>query len=104
MLDQITLLGIKRAILLFWATWLSVVVTTNVLNGLEVLGILPQSFKFVSGNWQWVNQVMDRWVCRVIYHRDCLGSLGSDTVLVCRPDVSRSAADRGKGDYLRVWR
>jgi hypothetical protein len=59
MLDQITLLGIKRAILLFWATWLSVVVTTNVLNGLEVLGILPQSFRFVSGNWHWVNQVMD---------------------------------------------
>jgi len=59
MLDQITLLGIKRTILLFWAAWLSVVVTTNVLNGLEVLGALPESFKFVSGNWQWINQVMD---------------------------------------------
>jgi len=59
MLDRITLLGIKRISLLFWAAWLSVVVTTNILDGLEVLGVLPQSFKFVSGNWQWINQVMD---------------------------------------------
>jgi hypothetical protein len=59
MLDQIIPLGIKRIILLFWAVWLSVVVTTNTLNGLEVSGVLPQSFKFVSGNWQWINQVMD---------------------------------------------
>ena len=59
MLDRVTLFGIKRISLLFWAAWLSVIVTTNVLNGLEVLGVLPQSLKFVSGNWQWINQVMD---------------------------------------------
>ena len=59
MLDRVTLFGIKRISLLFWAAWLSVIVTTNILNGLEVLGVLPQSFKFVSGNWQWINQVMD---------------------------------------------
>lgn len=57
--DRVTLFGIKRISLLFWAAWLSVIVTTNILNGLEVLGVLPQSFKFVSGNWQWINQVMD---------------------------------------------
>jgi hypothetical protein len=59
MLDRVTLLGIKRIILLFWAAWLSVVLTTNILNALEVLGVVPESFKFVSGNWQWINQVMD---------------------------------------------
>ena len=51
--------SIKRTVLLFWAAWLSVVTTTNVLNGMCALGALPDSFKFVSGNWQWINQVMD---------------------------------------------
>src|SRR5262249_45889617 len=50
---------IKRLALLFWAAWLSVVATTNVLNGLQALGALPASFKFVSGNWPWIQQVMD---------------------------------------------
>ena len=50
---------IKRGLLLFWALWYSVVVTTNVLNALQALGILPASFKFVSGNWQWINQTMN---------------------------------------------
>ena len=50
---------LKRGLLLFWALWLVVVVTTNVLDALQALGILPESFKFVSGNWQWINQTMD---------------------------------------------
>ncbi|SIO33826.1 hypothetical protein SAMN05444166_3901 [Singulisphaera sp. GP187] len=50
---------LKRTLLLFWAAWLSAVATTNVLDGLWALGALPESFKFVSGNWHWINQVMD---------------------------------------------
>jgi len=50
---------IKRGLLLFWALWYSVVVTTNVLNALQALGILPAGFKFVSGNWEWINQTMN---------------------------------------------
>jgi hypothetical protein len=50
---------IKRGLLLFWALWYSVVVTTNVLNALQALGILSASFKFVSGNWEWINQTMN---------------------------------------------
>ena len=46
-------------ILFFWAVWLSVVVTTNVLNGLQALAVIPPEFKFVSGNWQAINQAMD---------------------------------------------
>jgi hypothetical protein len=53
------LFSIKRTMLFFWAAWLSVVAITNVLNGLSVLGVVPASFTFVSGNWQWINQVMD---------------------------------------------
>jgi hypothetical protein len=59
MMQRATLSTIKRSVLLFWAAWLSVVVTTNVLDGLRALGGLPDSFKFVSGNWHWINQVMD---------------------------------------------
>jgi len=50
---------IKRLLLLFWAAWLSIVVITNVLDGLRALGAIPDSFKFVSGNWRWINEVMD---------------------------------------------
>jgi len=50
---------IKRGLLLVWALWYSVVVTTNVLNALQALGILSASFKFVSGNWEWINQTMN---------------------------------------------
>jgi hypothetical protein len=50
---------IKRTVLVFWAAWLSVVAATNVLDVLVALGVLPDSFKFASGNWRWINQVMD---------------------------------------------
>ncbi len=54
-----TLSSINRIVLVFWATWLSAVATTNVLDGLRALGVVVDSFKFVSGNWHWINQVMD---------------------------------------------
>jgi hypothetical protein len=59
MQERVSLSVIKRGTLLFWAAWLSVVATTNLLNGLQALGTLPESFRFVSGNWTWINQVMD---------------------------------------------
>ena len=59
MLEWITLTVIKRTTLLFWAAWLSAVATTNVLDGLRALGALPEAFQFVSGNWHWINRVMD---------------------------------------------
>jgi hypothetical protein len=34
------------------------VVTTNVLDGLRAIGVLPD-VRFASGNWGWINQVMD---------------------------------------------
>lgn len=51
--------AIKRGTLLFWAAWLSVVAATNVLDGLRALGGIGDAFKFVSGNWTWINQTMD---------------------------------------------
>lgn len=51
--------GIQRTLLFFWAAWLSVVVLTNGLDVLAACGMLAPTMKFVSGNWQWINQVMD---------------------------------------------
>jgi hypothetical protein len=59
MLRKIDLPFIKRTTLFFWAAWLSVVALTNILNALQAVGWLPESFRFVSGNWGWINQVMD---------------------------------------------
>src|SRR4029079_154289 len=56
MVRWIDVKAIKRAVLLFWAAWLSVVVGTNVLDGLRALWALPQAFAFASGNWGWINQ------------------------------------------------
>jgi hypothetical protein len=50
---------IGKILLLFWASWLTVVTVTNVLDALLATGIFPASFKFASGNWGWINQVMD---------------------------------------------
>jgi hypothetical protein len=63
---------IKRITLLFWAAWLTTVVATNVLDALQALGELPESFKFVSGNWRWINQVMvplgvPRWLQALMF-------------------------------------
>ena len=51
--------SLGRIVLVFWALWLSVVAATNVLDALLALGLLPASFRFASGNWGWINQVMD---------------------------------------------
>jgi hypothetical protein len=59
MLWWISLAAVKRGLLAFWATWLSVVAATNVLDALRAAGALPLSFPFASGNWGWINQTMD---------------------------------------------
>lgn len=57
--NRVTVTGINRLILAFWAGWLSVVAATNVLDALAAAGGLPAGFAFRSGNWGWINQVMD---------------------------------------------
>ena len=49
---------LKRGLLLFWAVWLSLVVATNVTDGLKALGVLPASFRFVSGNYEAILEVV----------------------------------------------
>ena len=58
-MNLLTLKAIKRGVIFFWAAWLSVVVATNIFNALKVLGVLPASFVFSSGNWEWIQQTMN---------------------------------------------
>ena len=43
-------LFLKRALLLFWVAWLSVVFATNVLDGCKAVGLLGAGWAFASGN------------------------------------------------------
>ena len=50
---------LKRGLLLFWALWLSVVVTTNVLDRLPSGPFLPYAVVPVRIDWSWINRTMD---------------------------------------------
>lgn len=49
---------LKRLLLLFWAAWLSLVVVFNTTDALRALAVLPDSFSFVSGNYQTIREVL----------------------------------------------
>jgi hypothetical protein len=51
----------KRALLLFWAAWLSLVFTTNVLDGAKALGVLGESWAFASGNYAFLARTTARY-------------------------------------------
>lgn len=51
-------LVLKRGLILFWAVWLSLVVVTNACDGLQALGVLPATFRFASGNYQAIVEVL----------------------------------------------
>lgn len=107
--------SIKRTILVFWAAWLSVVATTNILDGLRALHALPLSFKFVSGNWPWINRVMDpvgvpRALQAFLFTGavawECLGALLFWWAAVSyrgRPLVREKAAVLACGVNLALW-
>ena len=45
---------LKRIILLTWALWSAFVTLSNICDGLKTLGILPDWFRFVSGNFGYI--------------------------------------------------
>ncbi len=51
---KISTIIIKRAVLLIWALWSSLVTLSNAADALRNLGILPGNFKFVSGNFGFI--------------------------------------------------
>jgi hypothetical protein len=55
---KISALPIKRGLLFFWALWFSLVLATNVADGMKALGLLPDTWPLVSGNYAFVKKVM----------------------------------------------
>ncbi len=45
---------IKRTILLIWAFWALFVTLSNICDGLKTMGLLPDNFRFVSGNFGYI--------------------------------------------------
>jgi hypothetical protein len=54
-------LFLKRALLAFWAVWLTVVFVTNVLDAARALGLVEQSWAFVSGNYGFLIKTTARY-------------------------------------------
>ena len=52
---------LKRALLALWALWLTVVLTTNVVDGLKALGLLAASWPFASGNYGFLSATTARY-------------------------------------------
>lgn len=52
---------LKRSLLLFWAVWLTIVFTTNVLDGSKALGLLGDYWAFASGNYQFLVKTTARY-------------------------------------------
>lgn len=45
---------LKQGLVLFWAFWLSLVLLTNLFDGLKALGIVAEQWTFASGNYAFV--------------------------------------------------
>src|SRR5262245_21268974 len=52
---------LKRALMLFWAAWLTVVLATNVADGGKALGLLPEGWAFASGNYHFLAETTARY-------------------------------------------
>lgn len=66
------ILLIKRGVLLFWALWFSIAVITNVTDGLKALAVLPEQWRFASGNYFLMAKVTalyhtPEWVVAVLF-------------------------------------
>lgn len=48
---------IKRGTLFFWAAYFTIVLASNVTDGLRAMAVLPETFRFVSGNYALVDRV-----------------------------------------------
>lgn len=50
---------IQIGLLVFWALWLTLVFFTNLFDGLKQAGVLPESWRFASGNYKAMRDVTD---------------------------------------------
>lgn len=63
---------LQRTLLLFWALFYTLVLASNLTNGLQVIGWLPPDFPFVSGNYGLMEQITGiyrtpNWLLSVLF-------------------------------------
>jgi hypothetical protein len=52
---------LKRTLLACWATWLTVVFATNLMDLGKALGLVPEGFAFASGNYRFLVETTARY-------------------------------------------
>jgi hypothetical protein len=60
---------LKAGLLFFWSLWLTLVLVTNVFDGLKQLGVLPDSWRWASGNFQAIAESvpLPRWAVGLLF-------------------------------------
>ena len=58
MLARIRISTIQTGLVLFWATWLTLVTSTNLFDALKQLGVLPTGFTWSSYNFELVKETV----------------------------------------------
>ena len=56
-MSQPTPLLVKRALLLFWALYFTIVFASNLADAFQAMALLPEGFPFVSGNYALIVRV-----------------------------------------------
>jgi hypothetical protein len=67
-----SVVSLKRGLLVFWAAYLSLVFATNLLDGAKALGLLEPQWSFASGNYAFVTKTTalhgtPAWVNAVLF-------------------------------------
>ena len=56
-----TAVFLKRTLLAFWAVWFTIILATNVVDALKALGVLGESWRFASGNYDFLTATTARY-------------------------------------------
>lgn len=89
--------AIRVGLLAFWALWLTLVVVTNIFDGLKAAGALPGSWRFASGNYDAMREVTARydtpgWIVGLLFAGAVLWEIAA-MVLMWRALLAWGAVD-----------
>jgi hypothetical protein len=69
----IGILTLKQGLILFWTLWITLVFLHNVADALKELGVLPESWRFASMNFNGIREIsgedhpLPRWVAGILF-------------------------------------
>lgn len=93
-MPSLSLLVLKRGLLLFWAGYFAIVCVTNVLDALKALRVLPADWAFASYNWDFMLTTTaiygtPHWLAAILYAGviawELLAALAFARALAARP-------------------